>query len=382
MRSNRLRWSRLRPRRRAVTLAASVATLASSVAIVAGAGTAGASGVLTPGNLLVSTSVWTQDAAITPGTTQLPPNCGSAPAPCVTAVAAGTYPLVFNNDGVDGSFGVTQPIVLDELNPSNDSQIASSTVPNSTQAGIDLDLRPDGHQLLVEVRARPQPVDRRPVRHLHGLQRAGGRADVSNSNTPGEVDPTNTAGPDAYYRAVAQLDGNSNFQFTETNAYSGNNGRAAILDPAPIPSSPPGNGGNGASPTYKGVVVGTGTQILSPATHPKPPSHPERRRRSATSTSPSSGDAADKAAKDNNYRGLTIDNNVVYFTKGSGSNGVDTVYYLDTAGGTCPTGTGLPSPRPACRPRRPSPRRRIDHERCPRSLGEQPGPQPDQHAAS
>jgi hypothetical protein len=34
----------------------------------------------------------------------------------------------------------------------------------------------------------------------------------------------------------------------------------------------------------------------------------------------------------------------VYFTKGSGSNGVNTVYFVDTTGKACPNGVGLPSP--------------------------------------
>jgi hypothetical protein len=34
---------------------------------------------------------------------------------------------------------------------------------------------------------------------------------------------------------------------------------------------------------------------------------------------------------------------VLYFTKGSGSNGVNTVYFLDTTGKACPNGTGLPA---------------------------------------
>ena len=38
----------------------------------------------------------------------------------------------------------------------------------------------------------------------------------------------------------------------------------------------------------------------------------------------------DKAAKDNNYRGLTVSNNTLYVTKGSGSNGVNTVYQVGT----------------------------------------------------
>ena len=51
--------------------------------------------------------------------------------------------------------------------------------------------------------------------------------DVSNSNTPGVIDPTNPV-PGAYYRAVAQRRATGSSRFTETNAYSGNNGRAAI----------------------------------------------------------------------------------------------------------------------------------------------------------
>ena len=37
------------------------------------------SGSFVSGNLLVSTSQWQQNANITAGTTQLPPNCGVAP---------------------------------------------------------------------------------------------------------------------------------------------------------------------------------------------------------------------------------------------------------------------------------------------------------------
>src|SRR5580693_5265328 len=34
---------------------------------------------------------------------------------------------------------------------------------------------------------------------------------------------------------------------------------------------------------------------------------------------------------------------VLYYTKGSGSNGVNTVYFLDTTGQACPDGVGLPA---------------------------------------
>lgn len=36
--------------------------------------------------------------------------------------------------------------------------------------------------------------------------------------------------------------------------------------------------------------------------------------------------------------------NVVYFTKGSGGNGVNTVYFVDTTGKACPDGAALPEP--------------------------------------
>lgn len=110
--------------RRPVVLVTAVAALSGSATLLSPA-LAQAAGPLTSGILLVSTSVWTQDASITSGTTQLPPGCGSAAAPCTTAVAPGTYPLVFNTDGIDSSFGVTQPIVLDEINPTNDAKITS-----------------------------------------------------------------------------------------------------------------------------------------------------------------------------------------------------------------------------------------------------------------
>ena len=47
-------------------------------------------------------------------------------------------------------------------------------------------------------------------------------------------------------------------------------------------------------------------------------------------------DKADKIGKDDNFRGLTVYDNVLYYTKGSGGNGVNTVYFVDTSGlGLC-----------------------------------------------
>jgi PEP-CTERM motif-containing protein len=44
------------------------------------------------------------------------------------------------------------------------------------------------------------------------------------------------------------------------------------------------------------------------------------------------GGAADKTGKDDNFRGETLFNNTLYVTKGSGGNGVNTVYQVGTAG--------------------------------------------------
>ena len=61
-----------------------------------------------------------------------------------------------------------------------------------------------------------------------GYVAAPNTVDVSNSNTPVVYDPTNPSG-NTYFRAVAQVGANGAIQVTPTNAYSGNNGRAAIL---------------------------------------------------------------------------------------------------------------------------------------------------------
>ena len=211
-----------------------------------------------------------------------------------------------------------------------------------------------------------------------GYVAPSGAVDVSNADTPGAIDTTNTDSATPTYRAIAQLDDNGNFSFTETSAYSGNNGRAAIEDRRDDMIFLAGNGGNGSKPEPEGVVVGTGSQLLAPSTLSGP--EPRRHRpRTETSTSPDSATTADTAAKDNNYRGMTIYNNVVYLTKGSGSNGVDTVYFVDTTGAPCPTGAGLPSGRPPCRARAGPPRRTTTATRTLALTTTQPRPDPDQH---
>ena len=87
------------------------------------------------------------------------------------------------------------------------------------------------------------------------------RVDVSNANTPGRnrlYEPG--AGP--YYRVVAAARlATARMQFTETNAYSGDNGRAAILNDGHGRRRrfyTAGNAGNGTNPQPHGVILGAG----------------------------------------------------------------------------------------------------------------------------
>jgi hypothetical protein len=169
--------------------------------------------------------------------------------------------------------------------------------------------------------------------------------DASNANTPGVIDPTNPVGT-AYYRVVAQVDQQGRFRFTATNAYSGDNGRAAVLndsDGADVLYTA-GNAGNGASPQPDGVIIGTGAQIITPQDEPEAAQQPGTPAPVGSFSVTQLGDKIDKVGKDTNFRGLTIHDNVVYLTKGSGSNGVNTVYFIDTTGHACPDGVGLPQP--------------------------------------
>jgi len=296
---------------------------------------------LAPGNLLVSRSVYENDPSLTAGVTQLPQGCVSG---CVTANAGGAYPQVFNNDLVDESFGVTSKIFLDQITPWG-SPISTLQVPNSVEPGVSS----SDDQMVTSFSSKSElalnlSTSGRYVTFM-GYLAPVDALDVSNSNTPGVIDPTNPD-PGADYRVVAQLNAQGQFQFTETNAYGGNNGRAAILDEehAHVLYTA-GNAGNGASPQPDGIIAGTGAQIVKPSFEPEPellqePGFPTPL---GSFNVTQLGDKVDKIGKDTNFRGLTIFNHVVYYTKGSGGNGVNTVYFLDTTGKACPTGVGLPA---------------------------------------
>jgi hypothetical protein len=298
-----------------------------------------------PGNLVVSRSVYDNKASNVLVGTVLPPNCAATTGGCGAPSGApndGTYPTVWNNDIYDASFGITSRIFLDEMTPFG-WVIDTLPVPsNPTQRGTGADHLVTSFSSKSEL-ALNLSNDGRFLTFM-GYVAPVNTVDASNSNTPGAVDPTNPVGIE-FARAVAQVDVDGLFQFTATNAYSGNNGRAAIQNDSLGMDLiyTVGNAGNGANPQPNGIILGAGAQILSPAGAPQAAQVPGAPTPVASFSVTELGAKADKIGKDDNYRGLTIFNDVLYFTKGSGSNGVNTVYFVDTTGSACPKGVGLPA---------------------------------------
>lgn len=298
-----------------------------------------------PGNLVVSRSVYDNRAGnVTVGET-LPPNCVTSTGACVAAVNNGTYPYVFNNAPVDGSFGITSRIYLDQMTPGG-RPVSTLEMPNSLEWGVG----PNRNQLVTSFSSKSElglhlSLDGRYLTFM-GYVAPVNAVDVSNSNTPGAVDGTNPVGEN-FYRAVARVDRWGNITYTETNGYSGNNGRSVILDNVHGNDLyfAAGNAGNGSNPQPDNIILGAGAQLIYPTDAPESVQNPPVPPTPLGSFSVTQlGDPADKVGKDDNFRGITVFNNVVYYTKGSGGNGVNTVYFIDTTGTACPKGTGLPVP--------------------------------------
>jgi hypothetical protein len=298
-----------------------------------------------PGNIVVSRSVYDNNPGNVKVGTILPPNCASTQGGCAPGIGApndGTYPFVFNNDQYDSSFGITSRIFLDQLTREG-HLLNTLEVPNSLDKGI----RSTSDQMVTSFSSKSElalhlSTDRRRLTFM-GYVAPVNALDVSNSNTPGAVDPTNPVGEE-FFRAVASIGADGRFRFTETSAYSGNNGRAAILnDTTGDFFYTAGNAGNGANPQPDGVILGAGTQFIDALREQESKQDPGTPTPLASFSVTQLGQKADKIGKDDNFRGITIFNNVVYLTKGSGSNGVNTVYFVDTTGTACPKGVGLPA---------------------------------------
>ncbi|MFC0397884.1 hypothetical protein [Paraburkholderia rhizosphaerae] len=309
-------------------------------------------GSFDPTLLVVSRSVYDNLSSNVQVGEILPPGCASTQAGCPASGAAfdGAYPFVWNNVIGDPSFGVTSRIFLDQITPAG-GLVRTLEVPNSLNGAG------QKGQLVTSFSSKSElalnlSTDGRFLTFM-GYVAPVNTIDASNSNTPGAIDATDPVG-EQFFRAVARVDREGHFTFTETNAYSGNNGRSAILNDSNgahvIYTA--GNAGNGSNPQPTGVVLGAGAQLIDPANQPETKQNPGTPTPLASFSITQLGAAADKVGKDDNFRGLTVFNNVVYLTKGSGSNGVNTVYFVDTTGKACPSGIGLPSPH-ATLPTRP-----------------------------
>ncbi|MGB8583707.1 MAG: hypothetical protein WCD47_23010, partial [Candidatus Sulfotelmatobacter sp.] len=173
--------------------------------------------------------------------------------------------------------------------------------------------------------------------------------DVSASNTPGLCDPTDpsvasfagASNPTAYYRSIAEVDARGNISYTDGDAYSGDNSRAVMKGDNGLYYSV-GNDNNGGLSKKQVPITqlgfnlshSTGAELFVPGAAPLVP--PDNNMISYFVF------PGDKPGKDTNFRGLTIFNNTLYVAKGSGGNGVNTVYQLGTPG-VLPTTENAPS---------------------------------------
>ncbi len=244
------------------------------------------------------------------------------------------------NDTVDPNFGVTSPIELSTyltrgaagtgvavgplLCTVDLTALSGVATSFSSKSELALNVSTDGTALTLM--GYVSPID---------------ALDVSNSNTPGFVDPTNTDTQASTYRAVLELGTAHGLRVSPVAAYSGNNGRAAILANDLENSGQDayllvGNGGNGSGTPPGAIVADTGVQLATPGS-----ANPNTGVVGAQQGTPgaktgyqygfsvaSIGEPADKSGKDDNFRGETLFDNLLYVTKGSGGNGVNTVYQV------------------------------------------------------
>jgi hypothetical protein len=249
------------------------------------------------------------------------------------AVADGRYPEVFNNDGAaDASFAVSTPVDLLDVDSSG-NQILQIKVPTD-QVTTSFSSKSEG---AINFSTNGQDLS------FLGYNAAPNTLDASNSDTPLAPDPTNPDPAGPFNRVAADLAGDGSWSFTDSNAFSGDNGRAVILNNDLGAFYAAGNSNNGDSTTENSITDSGGAQGFAQSFESQAdqtPGAPITRLANFTFKS------SDKFGKDTNFRGLTIFGGVVYLTKGSGSNGTNSVYFIDTTGTACstPNGVGLPVP--------------------------------------
>jgi hypothetical protein len=299
-----------------------VSTLIGSAAFLTPA--AFADNFFVPNDLVVSSSTYDGTAStVTVG--QALPGGG-------TAITNGTFPSVFDNSKPDGSFSVATPFTLLQYSiggtESTPALSGAGSLPIPTSVGVNsfssksegaLNLSTGGSFLTV-----------------NGYSAADDALDESNSNTPGIIDSV-SANPDTappVYRNVISIGASGTATSTSANMFAGDNVRASVDI---------GNGqfiavGNSSDGTTQ-AIASAGAQVGSYSSSPITPS--QIGPFTVGQTNPATGLpyatgatlTADKIAKDDNFRGLTDYNNAIYLTKGSGSNGIDTVYYIGNSAG-------------------------------------------------
>jgi hypothetical protein len=269
--------------------------------------------------------------------------------PPVAAIASGAYPGVFANDTVDGNFGITSPITLTAYQTASDG--AAGTVLGGLLGDLDITtLTGVSTSFSSKSEGAINLSNDGSALTFMGYVSAPNRLDVSNANAPLRKDPTNTDVQTPAFRAVVQVNLAGGVSATKVSAYSGNNGRAAVLVNDANGTGVneylmAGNGGNGSGvpPTY--IVNSTGVQSIAPgATDSLSTVIGMQQGTPGVKTGfeygftvTSLGDPADKSGKDDNFRGLTLFDNILFVTKGSGGNGVNTVYQVTPLDGGVPT---------------------------------------------
>jgi hypothetical protein len=225
--------------------------------------------------------------------------------------------------------GIQGQIFLDQFNPTMAFSSAVSTIalPSGTLAnpGITSSFSSKSEGALM------RSVNGQYLTYI-GYQAAAGLQGVSNSYTPGSNLAGNTS--PTYNREVALITNQGSISLTpETNAYSGDNPRAAIT----VNGKQFYMAGNADSTIAKD---GTGPGTTIGARYGTPGSN--------TSIQLGKYFAADRPeesakqhVKDNNWRGIGIYNGNLYVSKGSGGNGDDGVFQVHQGTGNgLPTGTG------------------------------------------
>ena len=283
-----------------------------------------------PGALVISSSIYDRFqgavASLAVGTAL--PNTATATIP---AVAGNDYVHVWNNAAVDASFGVTSAIELTEVEPHTGFVFGRLAVPpeevatsfsSKSELALHVTRDRDGAHLV-----------------FVGYAGAGvGALDVSNSDAVAGQDPTNPVtfafgSKYAFARTIVSVNEEGRFRYTPTIAYGGNNGRSALLGSNGLYYTV-GNANNGNAATFgpngtdPDVTETTGLEVMTPidglTSKVAIPAN------SSAEVDPllqfTLGAKPDKAGKDDNYRGVTEYGGALYFTKGSGSNGIDTVY--------------------------------------------------------